>query len=380
MHHRDRIHFPGLNGLRFFAALFVVITHIELSKFELEMPNSWQNTYIFNLGGLGVYFFFVLSGFLITYLLLAEKKLTETISIKHFYIRRIYRIWPLYYLMVILAFFVFPNIDFLKHEYYHQFLENHFWTKLLLFIFILPNLCLAMYHNIPHVGHSWSIGVEEQFYLIWPIILKYSKNALKTIILFTIIWISLKGLVLLSYKIMGGSLGWLTYLKLFFAMCKFECMTAGALGAYVLFYEKSNILSVIYNRYTQIASFILVPVLIYWCPSYLQDGIHIPISFLFIIIILNVAQNRKSLIKPSNRFFHFLGKISYGIYMYHFVVVFAVIRFVYMNIGINDMFFFNILSYGLSITITIFISWLSYDLYEKRFIRKKEKFSKVKSG
>src|ERR1044071_5481753 len=96
----QRIYFPGLNGLRFLAASAVIITHVELLKGVLGLPNHWKNPVLFNLGGLGVYFFFVLSGFLITYLLLSEKNMTGHISIKKFYFRRIFRIWPIYYLLV----------------------------------------------------------------------------------------------------------------------------------------------------------------------------------------------------------------------------------------------------------------------------------------
>ena len=75
---QEHIFFEGINGLRFFAAIAVVITHIELIKGAFGIKNYWKNTFVFNLGGLGVYFFFVLSGFLITYLLLVEKQKTNT--------------------------------------------------------------------------------------------------------------------------------------------------------------------------------------------------------------------------------------------------------------------------------------------------------------
>ncbi len=117
----NKVYFPGLNGLRFYAAFAVVITHIELIKSFQGYPTFWvENSgnnltlrsiiqkFVFELGSLGVYFFFVLSGFLITYLLLVEKAKTKTVAVKKFYVRRILRIWPLYYLIVILGFFVIP--------------------------------------------------------------------------------------------------------------------------------------------------------------------------------------------------------------------------------------------------------------------------------
>src|SRR3954471_16382358 len=108
------IYFPNLNGLRFIAALLVIIHHTEQIKDLFGLNSHWKNYHIWILGKLGVTLFFVLSGFLITYLLLTEKKEFNTIFIKNFYIRRILRIWPLYYLVTILSFFVLPHISFLN--------------------------------------------------------------------------------------------------------------------------------------------------------------------------------------------------------------------------------------------------------------------------
>src|SRR5262245_59932952 len=97
----DRVYFPNLNGLRFIAALAVIIHHIEQQKADFCLPNSFGAAPIQLFGELGVVLFFVLSGFLLTYLLLEEEKTTATIGIRNFYIRRILRIWPLYFLIII---------------------------------------------------------------------------------------------------------------------------------------------------------------------------------------------------------------------------------------------------------------------------------------
>ena len=124
--HEGHIYFTGLNGLRFFAAIAVVITHIELIKYQSGYSDIWRNNkLIFELGSLGVIFFFVLSGFLITYLLLKEKSVTQTVAVKKFYLRRILRIWPLYYLIVLLGFLVLPNIDFIHNPYLNKFFDNN---------------------------------------------------------------------------------------------------------------------------------------------------------------------------------------------------------------------------------------------------------------
>src|SRR5436190_10849402 len=91
---------PGLNALRFFAAFFVVISHAGISLYKLGLQDPGTLVFL-NRGGDAVDFFFTLSGFLITYLLIVELNKTGTVSIKQFYLRRIYRIWPLYFLIVV---------------------------------------------------------------------------------------------------------------------------------------------------------------------------------------------------------------------------------------------------------------------------------------
>ena len=177
----DRVHFPGLNSLRFFAALSVFIGHCELTKKFLSLPNNFELFDRINFGGIGVYFFFVLSGFLITYLLCVEKDRFGTISIKRFYLRRILRIWPLYYLIVALGFFILPAFDFFTlmpvsfNQNYNQ--------NLLLYILILPNLAYAYMPSVPNIGQAWSIGVEEQYYILWPLMDKRFRNISQIILI-----------------------------------------------------------------------------------------------------------------------------------------------------------------------------------------------------
>lgn len=105
------VFFEGFHELRAVAALSVLAHHIELMKQREGLPtllNTSLHSLFQHLGKNGVYLFFVLSGFLITYLLLAERERFGFIDIRSFYIRRVLRIWPLYYLIVALAFLVLP--------------------------------------------------------------------------------------------------------------------------------------------------------------------------------------------------------------------------------------------------------------------------------
>ena len=105
-----RVFFPNLNGLRFLAVLLVVIDHVEGIRSAYSLSSYWEVPAIPVLGQTGVDLFFVLSGFLITYLLLVEKERTGNLDFRAFYLRRTLRIWPLYYAMVVLGLFVLPHV------------------------------------------------------------------------------------------------------------------------------------------------------------------------------------------------------------------------------------------------------------------------------
>jgi len=377
---KQKIYFPGLNGLRFFASFAVIITHTELIKMAFGFENSWKHPIIFNLGGLGVFFFFVLSGFLITYLLLAEKESTNTISIKEFYLRRIFRIWPLYYLIFILGFFILPHffelhITYLENDF-NRYYKNQFWTYLL----ILPNLGYAMHGAIPHIGHLWTIGVEEQFYLLWPLLLKTNKKILRLLLLLIIGLVTFKLLVLLL-SITHYDFPFVIGLKNFIAMLKIECMAIGGIGAYILFYKKNMILKIVYNFWTHVLAWVSIPLLIYFTPEKLQNGNHIVYSIAFLVIILNVAGNKKSFVKLENKIMHSLGSISYGIYMYHLMLIPIILLFIKKLLTpLNSGLLFNAILYTAVISTTCLISFLSYNFFEKKFLLLKRKYTNIISG
>jgi peptidoglycan/LPS O-acetylase OafA/YrhL len=154
--------FPNLNAYRFLAALLVVFHHVEQIRYNAHLVNLKQYS-LFNNGGLAVQFFFVLSGFLITYLLFNELESTKNISLPTFYLKRILRIWPLYYVLVFLGFVVLPLAMSKQASFINKFPYLNA-EGLMLYLCILPNIANAIWSK--HFLISlWSIGVEEQFYL-----------------------------------------------------------------------------------------------------------------------------------------------------------------------------------------------------------------------
>lgn len=365
--------------MRFFAALAVVITHIELLKGQYLKPNLWQeNKLVFELGALGVVFFFVLSGFLITYLLLKEKEKANTISIVKFYTRRILRIWPLYFLIMSIGFFLLPNFTIFDHGYFTKFFKENFWSNLILYILILPNLAFSFFKPVPHIGQLWSIGVEEQFYLIWPWLVKWSKQLLPVLLGVVVVCVLVKAIIQLCVMSQPNN-ETLSHLKTFVASLKFESMAIGGIGAWCVHNDKYY--KVILNNISLLASFILILISVYFTPAVIQDGMFLVQSVLFLIIILNVSCNPKSILKIENKLFVLLGNISYGIYMYHMIIIaIVIVSFNAYNIEISNNPIQQIILYAVCLGLTVLVSWLSYNYFEKYFVRLKNKSAIIESG
>lgn len=367
---RRIIYFPGLNGLRFLSALAVIITHVELMQDKLGLENLWDNLLIHNLGVIGVSFFFVLSGFLITFLMIEEKKSFNSFSVKSFYLRRIFRIWPLYFLILILGFFILPNITYIP--FFSENLEFNFSPNLIIYLFILPNIALSIFPAVPLIGQSWSIGVEEQFYLVWPIIFKFFKNFNLILLMKLLLLFVFMKFVVLLFSLQIDSY-WLLVVKKNLAMLKFENMIIGAMGAVILI-RKDKYIRYVFNNIALFISIAGVFFSLYIIPDYLRDGLHILHALFFIIVILNVSSNPKSFLKLENRFFNFLGRISYGIYMYHLIIIYFTIKM----LMIYEI-YSKLLLYTISILITCIVSYISYIIFEKRFLNLKKKFAILKS-
>ncbi|NRB70857.1 MAG: acyltransferase, partial [Xanthomonadales bacterium] len=145
------LYFPNLNGLRFIAALMVIVYHLERLKANMGLDGLWGKAAFVSLfGKLGVVLFFVLSGFLITYLLLAEEKRFAKIDLTSFYLRRVLRIWPLYFFIIFLGFFVLPFLNFFSVPGKGvEFIYSDLALKLALFTLVFPNLALATFGAIP---------------------------------------------------------------------------------------------------------------------------------------------------------------------------------------------------------------------------------------
>ena len=165
---------PSLDGLRAISILLVLIGH---SSLTYSHPNHWLNTLLKVSGnaGLGVLIFFVISGFLITTLLLRENEKTGRIDLYSFYLRRAFRIFP--------AFYCYMGVIFCLWMIGTIHLNWPVFTTAALF---LRNYSAPFVHIYPSgdwfIGHTWTLAVEEQFYWLWPLCLLAAKPRYATII------------------------------------------------------------------------------------------------------------------------------------------------------------------------------------------------------
>ena len=364
----NRTYFPNLHGLRFIAAAMVFVHHMEQALDANGLSNAYT-TYpaLFLLGKLGVVLFFVLSGFLITYLLLEEESV-GSINVKNFYFRRVLRIWPLYYLIVGLSLFVFPHFEFFTlNGWSYSATDTTRLIQILLYLFLFANLALKVAGPLLHASHTWSIGTEEQFYLIWPLLIKYIKRC-RILLLISII-VGYMGLNYFFQQPACGVVPYNVYITKFLDVFNIDCMAIGGLVA-LLLYRKSFVLKFILRIEVLVGSVILSLGMIYFnvrVPYFTYELYAVP----FVLIILNLSSNGSITNLLENRFFHYLGNVSYGLYMYQPLMVFLSIK---IFAGYLPDQYSVITLYVLSGILTVAVSGISYRYFETPFLKLKSRF------
>jgi len=365
-----KLYFPNLNGLRFIAACFVIINHVEQLKIYYKIGNGVLSQSVRNIGKLGVMLFFVLSGFLITYLLLSEERSHKTIHVRKFYIRRFLRIAPLYALIIFLVFFVVNNIPFLEIPGMKNPIEQNFYTILGLHIIFLPNLTTAIYGFLPYIAQVWSVGTEEQSYLLWPLLLKKFKKS-RLALMFGII--SFYIFIRIFLKLFSGYISNVEIIQKFWSHFNIDTIAIGGVFAILLFCNH-QIVKFIVNRFV-FYGILFVTVMMLYKGVYIPYFHYLSYSILFGILIVNLAANKNLSKVLEWSVINYLGQISYGIYMYHFLVLIpALILVSKLNLKTNWII------YPLVLIGTIGISAISYHYFERIFLKLKTNYSLIKTG
>ena len=362
----SRIYFPGLNALRFYAAFAVIFSHIDQNVSPRPFFAGVINPFLIDPSS-AVNLFFVLSGFLITFLLLREASATEKVDVSKFYMRRALRIWPLYYAIAILGLLIFPltfGPEYVQNVFYPEYplVTMPIAAKLALVFFLLPNFATV---SAP-MEHLWSIGVEEQFYAVWPWVIRNKLNIVRVCMGVLIVKFMLSPIIPL-YQSEG-------MIRIFDEL-RFECMAIGALGAY-LYCQGSSWLKWAYHPVTQLLTlcvFIYMAGRVMHLNTYVSSGIAVA----FIVLILNVATNPRPPVRLNHPILEHLGKISYGLYLYHFPIL-----YIFLTITPHVVLFDGIPLHPTGVFIgtlgcTWLVSELSYRWFEKPFLDWKERFATV---
>ncbi len=345
-------YYKELDGLRFIAIAIVLIGHAGVA-----FPKS---------GTVGVEIFFVLSGFLITMILTSEYQRKSKINIKDFYIRRFLRLFPA---LIILIFLYCITEQLVNRE-----------IKLDVIVIVITytaNWARAIFdYDLGTMGHCWSLANEEQFYLIWPLIILFLEKNIKSHLnkFLILLFISL-----LCSHYRASLVGIYSLPRIYFSLdahCDGLIM-GSAMSYFSSYYTKHQ--KIFYKFESHYKKFIiLISViglitlthLISWInPSMSRIGFTIVI-IISSLVISDLVIFKKSLLSTFLSFplFVYLGKISYGLYLYHYPIFIYLESTIYKS---DDNF---LLQLPLKLLLTILLSVLSYHLIELKILKLKKHF------
>ena len=354
-------HIKELDALRALAVAFVLISHAELPIRPLinKIPN----------GHIGVNLFFVLSGFLITSILLYQRQRAESegttkgVAVRNFYIRRVLRIFPAYYLTIALILVA------------SKFIATGFKRPELLYsLTYTMNFYISAIQKWPRVTlHFWSLAVEEQFYLFWPFVVLFIRRSFLLPIFLGFICIGITFQLFYMHNIEYGYL--LTY------TC-FDALGMGALLAWIMIYQPDKLPLLL-----KISSWLAVPCVAVVLAAAFMDGliypirtfVSIPALWLVAFVMLHEGKAQHSFLMRicNNRVLQFLGRISYGLYLYHVPVFVLLTQWLTPRL-IRSFGQSTLLSYAVAVACifaTVLLSWISWMVIEKPILRFKRFFT-----
>lgn len=369
------IFFPNLDGIRFICFFMVFMVH-SLNTDDSVINNNpfhvFVKEFLFASGNLGVNMFFVLSGFLITYLLISEKDLAGKINIPNFYLRRVLRIWPLYFFCVFFGFVIFPIIKTTFGEVPNETAQPIYY------FFFLSNFDLIRTGGADSsmLNILWSVSIEEQFYLIWPLVVSFTRR--KYLWLVTIIIIIISTI----FRILNSRVSFIESHTLSAA----TDLGIGCLTACIAIQNKETKSTYIKNsKGIYIAAhlfFILVFLSFKPFNLYYLDFVKRIIfssSFAF-IIYLQCFSNSNLFSLSKLKTISKLGQYTYGLYCLHMLgILFSMKIFNKMMPGYNIYIMFLVI-FPLSYLLSLMFAKFSYRYFESYFLKLKSKFSIITKG
>lgn len=366
-----KIQLPNLDAWRFVAFLTVFLFHSLYSSVDSVRENAGFQffKYLFDQGHLGVNFFFVLSGFLITYLLLVEEQAVGKYKIGDFWMRRILRIWPLYFAVLVYGFLIFRYIYPVISGKAYAETANPFY-----YLTFLPNFDL-IYNGHPLNNALlvlWSVGVEEQFYLFWPLIFWVRKARIP--VLLSIILLC----ILFRYDHAGES----EVIK-YHSFSVMANLALGCLLACISFEKKIGVkslhISKVLNGGIYLTGFILVFLYATYAGARGLVAIYpLVIGVFFAYIIFEQVFVANSVFDLGRiRLFEYWGKYTYGLYCLHMIGI-MVSHNITRVLKLESSVAWVILGDPtLALLLSLGMAWLSYRFLEKPFLLLKNRFAVV---
>ncbi|MEO8413848.1 MAG: acyltransferase [Ginsengibacter sp.] len=361
-----KIYFPQLDSIRGMSFIAIFLFHTLRINYNYFFLGDFIE-YLFNNLPLAIDVFFILSSFLLTYLALNEYKKRGNFSFRNYFTRRVLRIWPLYYFILMLAFILFPFAANLLH--YKMTLPEPVY-----YIFFIAN-----FYTMNHVFFLrllWTISVEEQFYLLWGFCLRFFHKNLRTIIVLLFVT-SIAFSLYAEFNGIKYYFNTLTYLFDF---------ASGALAALLIF-RNNKIVTQFGNlsKAGSIAFYSYLPlhfILFYFLNDH-STGIsndlvgllcrYVFILYIALFIMEQMINVSRSSILEKNRFLIFTGKISYGLYCFHGITIMSITLLIeHFNVDIKN--WIVVLIY---FTLNYVIATVSYFYLESPFLKLKEKWRRI---
>ena len=358
----EKKYYPQLDSIRGISVLAVFIFH----AFKPKLGDSlFEEFIIFILAhlGMGLDVFFILSAFLLTLLGMNEFEKTGKFSLKNYFIRRVLRIWPLYFILMFFSFVVLriaqyysgQQITLPPAQWYLFFISNFYLPDHVFFLRIL-----------------WTLSIEEQFYIVWGVCLLFFQKYLKWVIIF----LGFLSIVFIVFQTLAG-------VGIYFHTLSYIIdMMCGAFAAFCI-KRKNKIYEFIcgLTRTQSFAFYMFLPLFfvvfflidrkLTGVAYYLNTEIFRVIFIVFCsLVVMEQMREQSSIFNISkNRFLIYTGKISYGLYCFHgFVIAFGNLLILKMNFTIPIL-----LQFLIFLIITFLVAGISYTYIEKPFLKLKEK-------